>query len=289
MKKKTKKLAALLLSLLMVISLMSGTGLTVDAAAKTKLVKKSVSIVVGGKTKIKVKNVPKGARVTYKSAQKKVATVSKKGIVKGIKSGTAKIIISVKKNLKTTKLTYKVNVKKPKLSKSKLSLTLGKTANLSVRNKPKKAKYTWRSSNPKIVTVNKKGKVVAETEGTANIKVKVKTAKKTYSLSCKVTVNTESEFDHSQKQILSPDMESLLGTNPDLEDTDGDGLTDYQEVYLTGTDPVLVDTDENGINDGEDDSDSDGLNNLREIELRTNPMEVDSDGDGLSDWDEVEI
>ena len=56
MKKKTKKLAALLLSLLMVISLMSGTGLTVDAAAKTKLVKKSVSIVVGGKTKIKVKN-----------------------------------------------------------------------------------------------------------------------------------------------------------------------------------------------------------------------------------------
>ena len=31
MKKKTKKLAALLLSLLMVISLMSGTGLTVDA------------------------------------------------------------------------------------------------------------------------------------------------------------------------------------------------------------------------------------------------------------------
>lgn len=39
MKKKTKKLAALLLSLLMVISLMSGTGLTVDAAAKTKLVK----------------------------------------------------------------------------------------------------------------------------------------------------------------------------------------------------------------------------------------------------------
>ena len=60
---------------------------------KTKLVKKSVSIVVGGKTKIKVKNVPKGARVTYKSAQKKVATVSKKGIVKGIKSGTAKIIM----------------------------------------------------------------------------------------------------------------------------------------------------------------------------------------------------
>ena len=89
--------------------------------------------------------------------------------------------------------------------------------------------------------------------------------------------------------MLSPELESLLGTDPNLEDTDGDGLTDYQEAYLTGTDPVLKDTDGNGINDGEDDSDSDGLSNLREVELGTNPMQADSDNDGLSDCEEVEI
>lgn len=191
MRKKSKRLTALLLSLLMVISLLPTTGLTVEAAAKPKLAKKSVSIVVGGKAKIKVKNAPKKAKITYKSAKKNIATVSKKGTVKGIKSGTTKITVSIKKNSKTTKLIYKVTVKKPKLSKSKLSLVSGKTAKLSVKNRPKKAKYTWKSSNPRIVTVNKTGKVTAKAKGTAIIRVKVKTTKKTYSLSCKVTVKAK--------------------------------------------------------------------------------------------------
>lgn len=135
-----------------------------------------------------MKNVSKGAKITYKSANKSIATVSKQGNIKGIRSGTTKITISVKKNSKITKLTYKVIVKKPKLSKSKLSLILGKTANLSVKNKPKKAKYTWQSSNPKVAAVNKNGNIVTKAKGTATIKIEVKTAKKTYNLSCKVTV-----------------------------------------------------------------------------------------------------
>ncbi len=198
MHKKSIKLAALLLSFLMVILMIPTTGLTVEAAANPKLAKKSVSIVIGGTSKIKVKNAPKGAKITYKSTKKSIATVSKQGKVKGIKSGTTKITVSVKKNSKTTKLTYKVTVKKPKLSKDKLSLVSGKTAKLSIKNKPKKAKYTWQSSKPKVATVNKNGKVVAKTKGTANIKVKVKTAKKTYSLSCKVTVKAKTNFPEEQ-------------------------------------------------------------------------------------------
>lgn len=198
MRKMSKRLVALLLSFLMVISMMPDAGLTVEAAAKPKLAKKSVSIVIGETSKIKVKNVPKGAKITYKSAQKSIATVSKQGNVKGVKSGTAKITVSVKKNAKTTKLAYKVIVKKPKLSKGKLSLVSGKTAKLSVKNKPKKAKYTWQSSNTKVATVNKNGKVAAKTKGTANIKVKVKAAKKTYSLSCKVTVKAKSNDPKTQ-------------------------------------------------------------------------------------------
>lgn len=203
MRKKSKRLAALLLSFLMVISMIPVNGLTVEAAAKPKLAKKSVSIVIGGTSKIKVKNAPKGAKITYKSAKKSIATVSKQGKVKGIKSGTTKITVSVKKNSKTTKLTYKVTVKKPKLSKSKLSLVSGKAAKLSVKNKPKKAKYTWQSSNTKIATVNKNGKVVAKAKGIANIKVKVKTAKKTYSLSCKVTVKAKTNNPEEQTYTVT--------------------------------------------------------------------------------------
>ena len=210
MRKKPKRLAALLLSFLMVISMIPATGLTVEAATKPKLAKKSVSIVIGGTSKIKVKNAPKGAKITYKSAKKIIATVSKQGKVKGIKSGTTKITVSVKKNSKTTRLTYKVTVKKPKLSKNKLSLVSGKTAKLSVKNRPKKAKYTWQSSNSKVATINKNGTVVAKAEGTANIKVTVKTAKRTYSLSCKVTVKAKP--DNPEAQIYTVTFNSNAGS-----------------------------------------------------------------------------
>lgn len=98
--KKTKRLIALLFSIFMVISLMPTTGMTVEAAAKPKLAKKSISIVVGGTSKVKVKNAPKGAKISYKISKKSIATVSKSGQVKGSKSGTTNIIVSVKKGRK---------------------------------------------------------------------------------------------------------------------------------------------------------------------------------------------
>lgn len=218
MKKKLKKLLALLLSILTVTTLIRTTELTVEAAAKPRLDKKSVSIVIGGASKIKVKSAPKSAKVTYKSAKKSIATVSKQGKVKGIKSGTTKITVSVKKKSKTTKLTYKVTVKKPKLSKSNLSLKPKGTAKLSVKSKPKKAKYTWTSSNARVATVNKNGKVAAKAAGTATIKVKVGTAKKTYCLPCKVTVNDSSGNSDNVKQTYTVTFNSNGGNFVDGSD-----------------------------------------------------------------------
>ncbi|MEM6929558.1 MAG: hypothetical protein AAF602_21640 [Myxococcota bacterium] len=42
-------------------------------------------------------------------------------------------------------------------------------------------------------------------------------------------------------------QEKLLGTDPDLADTDGEGLSDGLEVSESGTDPLIVDTDEDGV------------------------------------------
>ena len=108
---------------------------------------------------------------------------------------------------------------------------------LAVRNKPKKAKYTWFSNNPEIATVNKNGMVTAKAKGTVTIKVKIKTTKKTYSLSCKVT---------SQLMVIGNGSIKLKPTNevrwidrvelPDFaltlyetleEAIDGDGYNDY--------------------------------------------------------------
>lgn len=188
MQKKAKRLVALLLSLLMVISMIPVNGLTVAEAANTALAEKSVSTVIGGTSRIKIRNAPIGAKITYKSAQKSIATVSNWGEVKGIQSGTTNITVFVEKNSKTTKMTYKINVKKPELSQSKLSLRTGNTSELSVKNKPKQATYSWSSDDPRVATIDENGKVTAKAAGKTTIKGKVKTAQTTYSLSCEVTV-----------------------------------------------------------------------------------------------------
>lgn len=93
----------------------------------------------------------------------------------------------------------------------------------------------------------------------------------------------------TDNDIISDEFEKLLGTDPTLDDTDGDGLSDYNEIFITGSDPVETDTDGNGINDGQEDFDSDGIINIDEIKLGTDPNKADSDGDGLNDYDEVYI
>ena len=58
-------------------------------------------------------------------------------------------------------------------------------------------------------------------------------------------------------------------------DTDGDGLSDDDEINIHGTDPNVVDTDGDGLDDG------------TEVGLGTEPFNADTDGDGLNDGDEL--
>jgi len=56
----------------------------------------------------------------------------------------------------------------------------------------------------------------------------------------------------SDKDGLSNKKELDLGTNPLLEDTDKDGLSDGAETIIYGTDPLKYDTDDDGIGDGDE-------------------------------------
>lgn len=60
------------------------------------------------------------------------------------------------------------------------------------------------------------------------------------------------------------------------KDTDGDGLTDWQETCQTNTSPLLLDTDANGIDDGQEDKDKDGISNIKELELGLRPLVNDN-------------
>lgn len=83
-------------------------------------------------------------------------------------------------------------------------------------------------------------------------------------------------------------FEGIFGTDPLIADTDGDGLSDREELFLTGTDPLMVDTDDNGVPDGAEDFDKDGLNNIEEMAVGTNAYSADTDGDGLDDRAEAQ-
>ena len=65
------------------------------------------------------------------------------------------------------------------------------------------------------------------------------------------------------------------GLSPVVGDTDGDGLTDGQELNDTGTDPTLADTD------------GDGLSDKEEFDLGTDGTMADSDGDLVGDGLEI--
>lgn len=107
-----------MLSFVFVLALiLSTTGIAdLKAAAKTKapgLSEKKVSVEKGKSKKVTVKNKPSGAKVTWSSKNKKVATV-KNGKITGVKKGSTKVIAKVvyksgKKKV-TKKLTVKVTV-----------------------------------------------------------------------------------------------------------------------------------------------------------------------------------
>ena len=144
---------------------------TVEAAArKVSLKVSNKKAYVGKTTKISAK-ATKGARLSYKTSNKKIATVNSKGVIKGKKAGTVKITITAKKSkYKTVKktITVKVYRQKQKITASNVKLTTGQRRNLGAKAR---TRLSYKSSNPKIVTVDKKGNLTAKKTGTAKIKI----------------------------------------------------------------------------------------------------------------------
>lgn len=100
---------------------------------------------------------------SVKSSNKEVATVSKKGKVTAKKFGTATITLKGK-NGKSYKCV--VTIKNPYLSEVHRTLEIGESFTLKLNGATAKSIY---STNKKVVTVNKKGKVTAKKVGTAYI------------------------------------------------------------------------------------------------------------------------
>ena len=164
-----------------------GKNETKPTATPTPVVKPGITakvsqVYVGKKATIKVTKTKVTGKVTFKSSNKKVATVNSKGVITGKKAG--KTVITVKVGKYTKKLT--VTVKKPsfKLVKSSAKLKKGKKTTIKVKAAPV-SKVTYKTSNKKVATVNSKGVVTAKKKGTAKITVKCNGITRTFKVTVK--------------------------------------------------------------------------------------------------------
>ena len=146
-----------------------------------KLDASSLTLWPGSVQKIKATTSGTTEKVVWGTSNSKVATV-KNGEVTGVQSGTATITAKAG----SLKATCTVTVKKPSITLSKTSLTiqLGKSSTLKATVKGKSKTVTWKSSDSGVATVDKNGKVTGKKEGTVTITAKANgvTAK------CKVSV-----------------------------------------------------------------------------------------------------
>ena len=160
---------------------------TKPTATPTPVVKPGITakvsqVYVGKKATIKVTKTKVTGKVTFKSSNKKVATVNSKGVITGKKAGKA--VITVKVGKYTKKLTVKVKKPSFKLVKSSAKLKKGKKTTIKVKAAPV-SKVTYKTSNKKVATVNSKGVVTAKKKGTAKITVKCNGITKTFKVTVK--------------------------------------------------------------------------------------------------------
>lgn len=97
---------------------------------------------------------------------------------------------------------------KPKLSKTKITMTVGQSKKLKVKGISKKRakRIKWKSSKKKVVTVTKTGKLKARKAGKATITAKVGKKK----LKCKVTVKKKRKKSTKKKESNSSSKKMWL-------------------------------------------------------------------------------
>lgn len=183
----TKKTMAITVAVMMVVTCFAVINADYSYAAKKKKVISVTLTNVGDVytikkgTSMKLKysvqaTKKKYKKVKWKSSNKKVVTVTRKGKIKAKKNGTAYITVYSKTNKKKkdrVKIIVATPVSSVMIDGSWAYVKKGGTKSLSVSVKPSNAsnkKLTWTSSNNAVATVSQSGVVTAKKEGTTFVK-----------------------------------------------------------------------------------------------------------------------
>jgi len=178
-----KRLIALFLTFVLIIGLIPSAGIgPVQAKSTNSITVKAVhtgKLTIPVKSSYKLEATAKKGKLTYKSSRPKIVKVSKKGTIKGLKTGKATITIKgkgVSKKIKVTvvkKKKYK-KVRKITFKGVKKTMYAGDSQTLRFTFKPANASnknLKFKSSKKSVATVSAKGLVKAIKPGSTNITV----------------------------------------------------------------------------------------------------------------------
>lgn len=194
--KALKSIASFTMVMAMVAPMVVTPG---SAAAAPKLSKSSVSITTGGSAAVKLKGAKKG---TWKSKNTKIATVDKKGNIKGVGAGNTTVTCKVKKKTLKVKVKVRQLVSSFKTDPESASIAIGEkkvisgVINNNSNGSKTNQKVTWKSSDSKTVKVKKKNATSATitgmNKGSADITATVASGADKKTFVCKVTVSGSS-------------------------------------------------------------------------------------------------
>ena len=195
-----------------------GTGRQAQAVSKKIGMKSStVKVYVGGKKKIAISGNKKGLK--WRSSNKKIATVSASGIVKGRKLGMAKVYVT---NRYKKKASCKVKVGKyvtgiTMKSGTNVIVEAGETSQIRYQVKPSKVydtDVTYTSLNKSIATVSSRGKITGRSAGITKIRMKTKGVNKkkkklSKTLMVCITESTEPDLQTPVVEIVQPTPQTI--------------------------------------------------------------------------------
>lgn len=177
---------------------------------------KTVHVAVGKRVKLTTTvnvspNQSAYKKVSYQSSNKRIATVSSSGYVKGVKAGTCSVTVSSKVNRKKkAKITVNVvkKVTSVSIEKPKNPVYVGNSVTLKATVKPESGSYKkviWSTSDKTVATITSKGVLKGVKAGNVTIKAtSVDGTKKSASL--RMTVLSTDSVSIASVEVLSENV-----------------------------------------------------------------------------------
>ena len=209
-KKALKKLGTVTLSFTLLFSGVPSSQLA--QAATTASIPNHVTIGKGETFQLTTKE--SSSKLSFRSYNKKIVSVTKSGKIKGKKVGSTTVIAKINKKTKKCKITVKAAPKKISFTKKEITLLPNTTKKLSVNfSSGYSNKITYKSENTTVASVSANGSVTAKKAGETTITAKTFNGK-TATIRCIVANNnTPAPTNTAVSTAIPSTTDSVLPTN----------------------------------------------------------------------------